>query len=98
MAIYRIYRKEWEKEGGHPRDSHAVHPKKRKNPDLDESASKEVGSWLKAQVPSGGRKGVSSGLSTVIKRKGVGDRQKKKWWEELGGDEVSKDSIKSGHK
>ena len=49
--------------------------------------------------PGGGRRGVSSGLSTVVKRAGVvassktktktntktNAKQKEKWWKELGG-------------
>ena len=53
--------------------------------------------------PGGGRRGVSSGLSTVVKRIGAGGKgatpvkskpkTKEKWWTELGGG-GSKGSIR----
>ena len=39
------------------------------------------------EQPGGGRKGVSSGLSTVIKRKDT--KTKSGWWKDLGGSKGS---------
>lgn len=85
MAIYRLHRKEWDK--GRQKDfptgpEAAPKSNKRKRIDADTDESTGVG-----------RKGVSSGLSTVIKRRG-GKREEKeknivvpkgkdKWWTEL---------------
>ena len=52
--------------------------------------------------PGGGRRGVSSGLSTVVKRVGVSAsgkvktkvKTKEKWWKDLGGSGGSKGSIR----
>jgi RNA exonuclease 4 len=77
MAVFRLHRKAWEK-GSRPVE---VVAKKRKRgvgdvggrDDLDEP---EPG--YARGFPGGGRKGVSSGLSTVVRGK------KSKWWTELG--------------
>ncbi len=69
MAVYRIHRKEWEKGTKQPALS-----KKRKKPDDNDEPE---------EFPGGGRKGVSSGLSTVVKR----DKREpvnQSWWKELG--------------
>ncbi|KAK7472104.1 3'-5' exonuclease [Stygiomarasmius scandens] len=59
------------------------------------------------EFPGGGRKGVSSGLSTIVKRKGKGDegsvpgsgkpsnsRNKTQWWKELGSGSGGKTQAK----
>ena len=56
--------------------------------------------------PGGGRRGVSSGLSTVIKRIGDGasghaktkgkTKTKEKWWKELGGGSKGSVRLKAG--
>ena len=89
MAIYRIHRKEWEK-GIRPSSEH-IHPKKRKRLSVEDDNVEDV---EKSRGPGGGRKGVSSGLSTIVKRGGSSSRsnggsgpggESKKWWKELGG-------------
>ncbi|KAI0332925.1 ribonuclease H-like protein [Cubamyces sp. BRFM 1775] len=68
---------------------------------LKSSSSADGGS--KESFPGGGRRGVSSGLSTVIKRMGtVGEKAKSKtkskskdkWWKELGGGSTSSSGAK----
>ena len=89
MAIYRIHRKEWEK-GIRPSPDY-IHPKKRKRLSVEDDNVEDV---EKSRGPGGGRKGVSSGLSTIVKRGGSSSRsnggsgpsgESKKWWKELGG-------------
>ncbi|KAJ8483429.1 hypothetical protein ONZ51_g4728 [Trametes cubensis] len=71
--------------------------KKRKSKTKDKASPSEDGD-AKKSFPGGGRRGVSSGLSTVIKRMGnVGEKAKSKtkskskdkWWKELGGNNSS---------
>jgi hypothetical protein len=80
MAIYRLHKKEWEKGAPNPT---ATTSKKRKKPDdVEDNASV-------------GRKGISSGMSVVITRKGDKQvngkgnggksKEKSQWWKELGG-------------
>ncbi|KAJ7123575.1 ribonuclease H-like domain-containing protein [Mycena epipterygia] len=89
MAVYRLHRREWEK-GSAPL---ARVGKKRKR-DGEESEEDEdepvAGKKSSGSFPGGGRKGVSSGLSTVVRRGagghgGDGAREKTEWWKELGG-------------
>jgi len=102
MAIYRLYRKQWEK-------GYAVVPirvlQKEKTKDIGDqlvSESKSIGAGdgsedgprptklsLSSKTGTIQRKGVSSGLSTVVRHRpkvkgGVGGN-KVKWWSELGG-------------
>lgn len=79
MAVYRLHRKEWEK-GSKPMPASS---KKRKK--LDDETE---------EFPGGGRKGVSSGLSTVVTgpRKNV-PAAKKAWWKELAGGSKGKISL-----
>jgi len=64
----------------------------------DEDSSNGHQESIPAEFPGGGRKGVSSGLATVVRRRGSNTRgsvpgqEKKKWWKELVGD--AKGSIK----
>ncbi|GLB37965.1 putative EXOIII [Lyophyllum shimeji] len=92
MAIYRLHRKEWEK-GNKPL---MTRKRKRadKSPDEAGEASEKEDEALTASstTPGGGRKGVSSGLTTVV-RHGSAVEKKTKWWkEELKGE--AKGSIK----
>lgn len=102
MAVYRIHRKEWEK-GMRPSSEH-VHPKKRKHVAAEDEDAEDDEKGQKPSFPGGGRKGVSSGLSTIVKRGSGGSRsnggsgavgESKKWWKELGGRSAgSKGSIR----
>jgi RNA exonuclease 4 len=90
MAIYRLHRKQWEK-------GYAVVPirlkqKPKAKPELTVPRQpKSIGAEsvaTKASQPSNKqRKGVSSGLSTVMRRqmkaKGGAGGTKVKWWSEL---------------
>ena len=72
--------------------------RQRAEKDDDEDTSKAHQKSMLAEFPGGGRKGVSSGLATVVRRRGSNTRgsvpgpEKKKWWKELAGD--AKGSIK----
>ncbi|KAJ7087368.1 ribonuclease H-like domain-containing protein [Mycena belliarum] len=95
MAVYRIHRKEWEKGSAPLRLPTAGKGKKRarddESHDSDDSADEAApaagkGSKSKAastSFPGGGRKGVSSGLSTVVRR-AAPSTEKKPWWKDLG--------------
>ncbi|KII95459.1 hypothetical protein PLICRDRAFT_48417 [Plicaturopsis crispa FD-325 SS-3] len=96
MAIYRLHRKEWEKGLSTLTPEHRTKRKRPAQSDDDEDTP----------IPGGGRKGVSSGLSTVIKRKGSsvvtrkgtstqGDGGKSDWWKELGGTSKGSMSLRS---
>lgn len=104
MAVYRLHRKEWEK--GHKQLTKAAdsgmkrkrgEKKEHEDPGVNE-AGDDDGEDMKAkkQFPGGGRKGVSSGLTTVIRRGGNGKGgttgEKTKWWKELAGS--SKGSLR----
>ncbi|CAL1711278.1 unnamed protein product [Somion occarium] len=111
MAVYRIHRKVWDK--GHPPLSSTISSgKKRKrtpssdhesgSEDEDRPASK-TSSHNTKQFPGGGRKGVSSGLSTVTRHTGKSSighgssnlETKNAWWKELGnGSSGSKGSLR----
>ena len=97
MAVYRLHRREWEKGNKLPRE-----PKKKKKRDNSNDVrgseahpgDDNEGEDTKDTFPGGGRKGVSSGLSTIIRR-GVNSRNREanssggiseraaKWWKEL---------------
>ena len=97
MAIYRLHRREWEKgknltsppHVGPDRADLSRQLKKRKRPDGEEDNS----------APACGKKGVSSGLSTVVRlnpsRKGgtspPTSKKRAEWWSELGS---SKGSVR----
>jgi len=78
MAIYRLHRKEWE-HGDRPLGVKEVTPKKRRRGSPDKSG----GMPRNVKVPDGGRKGISSGLSTVVNRGRSSNEDKTKWWKEL---------------
>lgn len=86
MALYRLHRKEWEK-GQQPEGAASASSKKKRK--RSEEAEERVHSSevtdkrVIEAFPGGGRKGVSSGLSTVVKRRG-GEAKKDKWWATLG--------------
>lgn len=82
MAVYRLHRKEWEK--GHRPDGHpSGSTKKRKRAVSAESQSMSSKTSAIREYPGGGRKGVSTGLSTVISRKETSSKTDK-WWTKLG--------------
>ncbi|KDQ28478.1 hypothetical protein PLEOSDRAFT_28543, partial [Pleurotus ostreatus PC15] len=95
MAVFRLYKREWEK---NLRPATASNKKKRKREADDEGTDGEDtvsghgvptnGPPSKARFPGGGRKGVSSGLSTIV-RVGASAQKTKStkqgWWKDLGG-------------
>jgi RNA exonuclease 4 len=78
MAVFRIHRKEWEK-GFRPLGAGASKKRKRSESDTQEELT----------PPGEGRKGVSSGLSTIVKRtpqmrtKAVVKAPSSSWWTTL---------------
>lgn len=87
MAVFRLHRKEWEK-GSRPVIDHGSTSKKRKwaTANVANEGSDELEHDRSSKFPGGGRKGVSSGLSTVVMRGGGSAAgEKSKWWRELGG-------------
>ena len=79
MALYRLHRKEWDKNWHPPQlqtlaKSAEVKSLKRKRsledpePVVDSSAKKGKQKAMKSVPTAEGRKGISSGLSTVVKR------------------------------
>lgn len=98
MALYRLHKKEWDKNFLHGLGQ-TFKGKKRKQDSISSDASYQGTANKKLKVeeifPGGGRRGVSSGLSTVVKQRsssakssiaangaegGEGD-----WWSTLGG-------------
>lgn len=94
MAVYRVYRRLWEvgKRLPLPISERTSGKRKREKRDADDVDDEE--GEQEADFPGGGRKGVSSGLSTIVKKKGGSNKSKAKtsWWTELGNG--SKGSIK----
>ncbi|CCM04629.1 uncharacterized protein FIBRA_06813 [Fibroporia radiculosa] len=91
MALYRIHRKEWERGQkphlvAQPVPSPATgNKRKRINAGTDSLQLSELNEESTLLTyPGGGRKGVSSGLSTVVKRRDSGIK-KTKWWVQLDG-------------
>ncbi|KAG6888219.1 hypothetical protein C0995_009755 [Termitomyces sp. Mi166 len=84
MAVFRLHRKEWEK-------GNKLQTKKRKRAegtadgDADEEGNGEAEAETSSSTfPGGGRKGVSSGLTTIVRRgPGASGGEKKKWWKEV---------------
>ena len=89
MAVFRIHRKEWEKETNHSIFREPGKFKKRKR---NERGNDDEDGDANGGTIGGGRKGVSSGLSTVVKRARSGGVGKEKWWDVLG-ESSSKGSI-----
>ncbi|KAJ8489100.1 hypothetical protein ONZ45_g13705 [Pleurotus djamor] len=89
MALFRLHKHEWEK-NLHP----VINKKKRKREDVEDEDNVEesdVEASAEQEFPGGGRKGVSSGLSTIVRRKGKAgsapprpSKTKKGWWKDLG--------------
>ena len=119
MALYRLHRKVWDKDFRPVPIPGEGRSRKRKRDAVDieddvaqeeetqaESTTKPVkSSKVKVQAfPGGGRKGLSSGLSTIIKRQGVSvkptvktsESSKQKWWTTLGSSSArgSKGSVR----
>jgi RNA exonuclease 4 len=89
MAVYRLHRKEWDKGFRQSENEGGKKGSKRKR----EGKGDEEGD---GEFPGGGRRGVSSGLGTVVTSRvslgsGGGGGEKTKWWKELG---VSKGSMR----
>ncbi|KAG5644292.1 hypothetical protein DXG03_008710 [Asterophora parasitica] len=79
MAVYRLHRKEWEK------GNTTLTTKKRKRADkTQDEGTGDIEGDIAEAFPGGGRKGVSSGITTVVRR-GSSDGEKTKWWKELAG-------------
>ncbi|TFY53631.1 hypothetical protein EVJ58_g9347 [Rhodofomes roseus] len=89
MAVFRLHHKEWEK-GQRPDGPLSTKKRKRAGsvPDATHATSKsttKVSATVASEFPGGGRKGVSSGLSTIVKRKEtVSTKTNDKWWTKLG--------------
>jgi hypothetical protein len=81
MAVFRIHRKEWEKETNHSIYREPGKFKKRKR---NERGNEDEEGDANGGTIGGGRKGVSSGLSTVVKRARSGGGAKERWWDVLG--------------
>lgn len=85
MAIYRLHRKTWEVDMPH---SHLL-TSKRSRAEVEDSEDADGADVTKEKpevqkFPGGGRKGISSGLSTIVKRRGE-TKTKTSWWKEVGG-------------
>ncbi|KAJ7711566.1 ribonuclease H-like domain-containing protein [Mycena metata] len=108
MAVYRLHRKEWEKGNssrplpqakmkGKGKAEEAGPSDDEDDEDEDVPQAKEKKEKPKT-FPGGGRKGVSSGLGTIVRRQGTGAARSSEdkrsaggrgggaeWWKELGG-------------
>lgn len=108
MALYRLYKPEWEASLRHVMETYrqktGMEPlqtkKKRKRDDAEVDGAEDDEPKAK-HFPGGGRKGISSGLSVVVKRFGkkIDDQPKRRgptpaaapsssegnWWEEAAG-------------
>ena len=111
MALFRLYRKEWEKDlktvSVPPQPSNRS--KKRKAAELEDNAEAldtgaDILKGKTKKISGNGRRGVSSGLSTIVIRRYTKTMPKSrildtksdsgsKWWKSLGTSE-SKGSIK----
>ena len=89
MAVFRIHRKEWEK-GFRPLGAGASKKRKRSESDTQEDLT----------LPGEGKKGVSSGLSTIVKRtpqtrtKAAVKAPSSSWWTTLETSTTRKGSMK----
>ncbi|KZS87804.1 ribonuclease H-like protein [Sistotremastrum niveocremeum HHB9708] len=104
IALFRLYRKQWEKISGPAPPASSAHAKPSKpvatNADVEpeedslfikpkpsKKRKHDASEKSRDTYPGGGRKGISSGLSTVIKRRTSGaansQAEKSKWWEGL---------------
>ncbi|KAF7289475.1 Exonuclease domain-containing protein [Mycena chlorophos] len=111
MAVFRLHRKEWEAGSAPwpPKDQTQQKSEDEEEPVQDDEQKSTKRKRKEKEFPGGGRKGVSSGLSVVVKRGGEKDKEKEKdkdksrrksggsgsqWWKELGGGSSSKASIR----
>ncbi|OCH89885.1 ribonuclease H-like protein [Obba rivulosa] len=86
MAVFRLHRKAWEKLA-RPTSS----AKRQKLPEADATSPAGDAGQSRVGFPGGGRKGVSSGLSVVVKRSRLEAKQNSqikrkssdRWWNEL---------------
>ncbi|KAH7929507.1 ribonuclease H-like protein [Leucogyrophana mollusca] len=96
MAVFRLHRKEWEKGNRPPTPGGWASARKRKGREEDEAEGQPAESKTKGrpkEFPGGGKRGISSGLSTIEKRTKGGDKSHLKqlssadgqWWKNLGG-------------
>ncbi|KAJ7201086.1 ribonuclease H-like domain-containing protein [Mycena pura] len=96
MAVFRLHRKEWEK-GSAPLPASQKRAREHTEEEQEEQEEEEdvhagagkKGAKTRARLPGGGRKGVSSGLSTIVRRSGRGASAP-------GNEEKSKGGGKSG--
>ena len=110
MALYRLHKKEWDKNFS-PAPRQKFKGKKRER-DTDSLDSPHQGSGKKSRkeetFPGGGRRGVSSGLSTVVKQSSVSAKNlldtmgakvaEGDWWSTLNGVGSSKEGSKGTFK
>ena len=99
MAIYRLHRHEWEK--GKTLQLPSFRIPDRSDPSCRPNERKRTGSEGDNDPPGGGKKGISTGLSTIAKRvdrsktkntSSAALKKKTEWWSELGS---SKGSIRT---
>lgn len=99
MAIYRLHRREWEK--GKPLQLPSAKDSDGSDPSRRPGKRKRSLGELDNDPPGGGKKGISTGLSTVVKRSdpskikntsSTGSKKKSEWWSELGS---SKGSLRT---
>jgi RNA exonuclease 4 len=101
MAVFRLHRKEWDK-GNRPSENEGrkKRPKRKQSDHSEYRAGEENGTEDARKFRGGGKKGVSSGFSTVVKigrssgdndGSGRGAGGESKWWKELG---MSKGSMR----
>ena len=112
MALYRLHRKAWDKTFRNlPAPGQKSKGKKRKREESEDASAlgEHVLKSKKSEAesfPGGGRRGISTGLSTVVKHhggsakvtfgtKGGGGGTKGSWWSTLGGVAVGKGDPKA---
>jgi RNA exonuclease 4 len=111
LAVYRLHRKQWEKGYAvvpirvpYKAKSKDIGDQLAPEPEISQKSSDNDGpqrTSLPSKTSKGKPKGVSSGLSTIVRHRskvksGVGS-SKVKWWSELGGAQArdgSKGSIR----
>lgn len=99
MAIYRLHRREWEK--GKTLQLPSLQDSDVSDPSRKPRKRKRSVQEGSNDPPGGGKKGISTGLSTIVKRfdpsktkntSSMGSKKKAEWWLELGS---SKSSIRT---
>ncbi|TFK64287.1 ribonuclease H-like protein [Pluteus cervinus] len=94
MAVYRLHRKDWEKGNSSSAPTQKETKKRRRNKSVGDASTADNASVSSNETPGGGKKGISSGLSTIV-RLGQKVKPKTKWWKEvLANEGTSKGSIK----